>query len=131
MGVILGQKNKNVEKIIYFLKRALKKRHYIIYIKVIEIKNPSLNAQLIANDVAQKIANKENYRNVQKQVMKSANRLGIKGIKIAVAGRLNGADIARREYLSQGKIPLSTLSANIAYGFKESKTNYGQIGVKV
>lgn len=131
LGVILGQKNKNVERVIFFLKRALKKRNYTIKIKVIEIRNSSLNAQLIANDVAQKIANKDNYRALQKQVIKNATRLGVRGIKVSVSGRLNGADIARREYLSQGKIPLSTLKANIEYGFAESKTSYGQIGVKV
>lgn len=131
LGVILGQKNKNVERIIFLLKKALKNRKYIIKIKVIEIRNSALNAQLVANDVAQKIANKQNYRQIQKQAIRSAVRLGAKGIKVSVAGRLNGAEIARREYLSEGKIPLSTLNANIDYGFSESKTNYGQIGVKV
>ena len=131
LGVILGQRNKNVERVIFFLKRALKRRDYVIKIKVVEIKNPALNAQLVANETAYKIANKENYRQIQKAVVKSAIRLGAKGVKIAVSGRLNGADIARREYISQGKIPLSTLKANIDYGFAESKTSYGQIGIKV
>ncbi len=131
LGAVLGQGNKNVERIVFILKKVLKKRFCKIRIKVNEVKNPHLNAQLIANDIAYKIVNRENYRVVQKQAIKGAIRSGARGIKVAIAGRLNGADIARREYLSEGKIPLSTLSANIDYGAAQSLTGYGQVGVKV
>ena len=113
------------------LKKALKRRDYHIEVEVKEVKNSGLNAQLVANELAHRIANRENYRNLQRQAVKNAIRLGAKGIKITVAGRLNGADIARKEHIHEGKIPLSTLRADIDYGFCESLTTYGQIGVKV
>ena len=122
LGLILGQKSQNIKRIILILKKALKAR---------EVKIPGLNAQLVANDLAYGIANRESYRKLQRQGVKSAMRLGAKGIKITVSGRLNGANISRKEHISEGKIPLSTLRADIDYGFAESLTNYGQIGIKV
>ncbi len=131
LGLILGQKGKNLEAISLLIKKTLKNRNYIVKIEVVEERNPAVNAQILAYEIAYKIANRENYRTVQQESIRNAQRLGVLGIKITIGGRLRGADIARGSTLSYGKLPLSTLRAKLNYGFAVSKTTYGQIGVKV
>ena len=95
------------------------------------IKNADVNAQLVAENVAGQIERRSSFRRAMKQAIQRAMRLGAKGIKITISGRLNGADIARSESYHEGTIPLHTLRADIDYGFAEAKTAYGRIGVKV
>lgn len=133
LGIIFGQKGENIKKVTLNLKKQLWRKfrmQRVIKVEIKEIKNPGLNAQLVANDIAKRINLRESYRNLQREAIKNAIRLGAKGIKVSVAGRLNGADIARKSHLSQGKIPLSTLKADIDYGFAESPTKYGRVSVK-
>ncbi len=131
IGYFLGQKGKKLQLIQKQIQRLLKNRKYIIRIELIEQKKPALNAQLIANDIANQLVNRQNYKKVQKNSIRSALRLGAFGIKTQVSGRLNGADIARKEGYKEGKLPLSTFRCKIDYGFAEALTTYGQIGVKV
>jgi small subunit ribosomal protein S3 len=99
-------------------------------VKVIEIKNPDLNAQLVAEAVAEQLKKRASFRRVLKQRTESTMQAGAKGIKIVVAGRLGGAEIARTEQVVVGSIPLTTLQANVDYGFAPAFTTYGAIGVK-
>jgi small subunit ribosomal protein S3 len=96
-----------------------------------EIKVPDTNAQLVAENIAQQLEKRIAFRRAMKQSMQRAMRAGAKGMKCAVSGRLNGADIARTERYHEGSIPLQTLRADIDYGFAEAKTTYGRLGVKV
>ncbi len=131
IGYFIGQKGKKLQILQHKLQRLLKNRSYIIRIELIEEKKPALNAQLVANEIAQQLVNRQNYKKVQKATIRNALRLGAQGIKTQVAGRLNGADIARTEGYKEGKLPLSTLRCTVDYGFAEALTTYGQIGVKV
>ncbi len=96
-----------------------------------EIKRPDREAQLVAENIATQLENRIAYRRAIKSAMGRATKAGVQGIKAAVSGRLNGADIARSEFYSEGTIPLQTLRANIDYGFAEADTTYGKLGVKV
>ena len=96
-----------------------------------EVKNPDTNAQLVAENIAAQLENRISFRRAMKQVMGRAMRMGVKGIKTAVSGRVGGAEIARTEQYHEGTIPLQTLRADIDYGFAEAKTTYGILGVKV
>ena len=100
-------------------------------VKVVEIKNPDLNAQLVAEAVAEQLKKRASFRRVMKQRTESSMQAGAKGIKIMMGGRLGGAEIARSEQTVVGSIPLTTLQANIDYGFAAAFTTYGAIGVKV
>ena len=132
IGFLIGQKGKKLQQIQNQLKRLLKaNRRYVIQIELFEEKKPALNAQIVANDIASQLMNRQNYKKVQKNSIRTALRSGALGIKTQVAGRLNGADIARTEGYNEGKLPFSTLRSAINYGFCEALTKYGQIGVKV
>ncbi len=131
LGPILGQQGKNLKRITEWAQKALKNRQYKIKIEVIEERNAGLNAQIVAQDIAKRIVNRENYRLIQQKAIRTGKRLGVHGMKIIISGRLNGADIARRSVQAFGALPLSTLKVRMNYGFAISKTNYGQIGVKV
>ena len=96
-----------------------------------EVKNPDTNAQLVAENIAAQLEKRISFRRAMKQVMGRAMRMGVKGIKTAVAGRVGGAEIARTEQYHEGTIPLQTLRADIDYGFAEASTTYGILGVKV
>ncbi len=96
-----------------------------------EIKRPELNAQLVSEDIAKQLENRVTFRRAMKQAMTRTMKMGAKGIKAAVSGRLGGADIARTEHYHDGTIPLQTLRADIDYGFAEANTTYGKLGVKV
>lgn len=102
-----------------------------VSIDIVEIKNPSINAQLVADDIAASLEKRVSFRRAMKQAMFNSTRGGARGIKTMVSGRLGGAEIARVEHYHEGTIPLQTLRADIDYGFTEARTTYGRIGVKV
>ena len=102
-----------------------------IILNVIEVKSPDLDAQLVAENIASQLERRISFRKAMKQCMGRAMKLGAKGIKTQVAGRVGGAEIARTEHYHEGTIPLQTLRADIDYGFAEANTTYGKIGVKV
>jgi small subunit ribosomal protein S3 len=127
-GIIIGRKGDEVEKLKKSLAR-LTKRDIVVNIK--EVKRPEIDAQLIAENVAMQLERRVAYRRAVKRTMTSAMRMDIEGCKIMVAGRLNGAEMARNEWVREGRVRLHTLRAEIDYGFTEALTNYGLIGVKV
>jgi small subunit ribosomal protein S3 len=127
-GIIIGKKGAEVEN----LRRELQKKtqkEMIINIK--EIKKAEMDAQLIAENVALQLERRVSFRRAMKRAVTSALKVGAKGIRIACAGRLGGAEMARREWYREGRVPLHTLRADIDYGLAEAKTTYGVIGVKV
>ena len=126
-GIIIGRKGAEVDK----LKAPLEKEYSgQAYITVKEIKKPELDAQLVSENVATQLEKRVAFRRAMKRSVQSALRLGAQGIKIMVAGRLGGAEIARTEWYREGRVPLHTLRAEIDYGFAEAHTTMGQIGVK-
>jgi small subunit ribosomal protein S3 len=96
-----------------------------------EIRKPEIDAQLVAESIAQQLEKRIMFRRAMKRAMQNAMRLGAQGIKVMSSGRLNGAEIARREWYREGRVPLHTLRADIDYGFAEARTTYGKIGIKV
>ncbi len=127
-GMIIGQKGASIEQ----LKNELKKRvEKPISVGIVEVKKPETVAQVIADTIAQQLEQRMPFRRVMKQALRGAMRGGIDGVKIAVAGRLNGADMARAESYKDGRVPLHTLRARVEYAHSEAKTTYGMIGVKV
>ncbi len=126
-GMIIGKGGADIPK----LKEALAKiTTSNVSIDFVEVKNPDLNAQLVAENIASQLENRISYRRAMKQCIGRTMRSGAKGIKINCAGRLGGAEIARSEHYHEGTIPLQTLRADIDYGFAEAKTTYGRIGIK-
>jgi small subunit ribosomal protein S3 len=102
-----------------------------VHISIEEIRKPELDAQLVAEGIAQQLERRIMFRRAMKRAVQSAMRLGAQGIKVNISGRLNGAEIARQEWYREGRVPLHTLRADIDYGFAEARTTYGIIGVKV
>jgi len=127
-GVIIGRKGQEVEQLQDELQALVGRR---INIKIEEITDPNIQAQLVAQDIAEQLAKRGSFRRTMKRAMEQTMEAGAKGIKIQLAGRLGGAEMARREKQISGSIPLSTLRANIDYGFVEAKTAQGHIGVQV
>ena len=127
-GLLIGRKGADIELLRKNLAGMYKKE---ISIDVREVKRPEIDSQLVAENIALQLERRVSYRRAMKRSMTSALRLGAIGIKIAVSGRLNGNEIARSEWYREGRVPLSTLRADIDYGFAESLTTYGVIGVKV
>ena len=127
-GLIIGQSGVEIEKI---KKEVSKLAKEDVQISVVEIKNPDMFAQLVADNIAHNIENRVSFRVAQKKAIRNAMKAGAKGIKTLVSGRLGGADIARGEGYSEGTIPLHTLRADIDYATSEADTTYGKIGVKV
>jgi small subunit ribosomal protein S3 len=126
-GIIIGRKGAEIEK----LKGDLQKRtNRDVFIDILEVNKPELDAQLVAENIALQLEKRVGFRRAMRKSVDSALRFGCKGIKVRVAGRLNGAEIARKEWYLQGRLPLHTLRADIDYGFAESHTTYGIIGVK-
>jgi small subunit ribosomal protein S3 len=126
-GMVIGQKGKKIED----LRRRLEKivgRDLIIDVQ--EVRKPEINAQLVAENVAQQLERRVSFRRAMKKAVGSALKFGAKGIKIRVKGRLAGAEIARQEWYREGRVPLHTLRAYIDYGFAEARTTYGVIGIK-
>jgi small subunit ribosomal protein S3 len=127
-GVIIGKGGQEIEKLRADVEKRVGKP---VSISIVEIKNADANAQLVAENIAQQLEKRIGFRRAMKNAMQRAMRLGIRGIKVMVAGRLGGAEIARSETYHEGTIPLQTLRADIDYGFAEAATTYGRIGVKV
>ena len=128
-GLVVGPKGAEVDKLREELENLIKRK--IAPIKVIEIKNPDLNAQLVAEAIAEQLKKRASFRRVLKQRMEGTMQAGAKGIKINVSGRLGGAEIARSEKSVTGSVPLTTLQADVNYGYAIAFTTYGAIGVKV
>lgn len=127
-GVLIGKKGEDIEK----LRVELSKRMGVaVHINIEEIRKPELDATLVARNIAQQLERRIMFRRAMKRALTTAIRLGAKGIKIAVSGRLGGAEIARQEVCREGRVPLHTLRADIDYGTAIAKTTYGIIGVKV
>ena len=127
-GMVIGRGGTEVESVRKALEEKTGKQ---IQVNIVEIKVPELDAQLVAENIASQLERRVSFRRAMRQAQQRAMRLGAEGIKISVAGRLGGAEIARTEWNPEGKIPLHTLRADIDYGFAEAATTYGQIGVKV
>jgi small subunit ribosomal protein S3 len=128
-GLVIGPKGAEVDKLREQLEDLIKRK--VAPIKVIEIKNPDLNAQLVAEAIAEQLKKRASFRRVMKQRTEATMGAGAKGIKINMSGRLGGAEIARSESTVVGSIPLTTLQANVDYGYAIAFTTYGTIGVKV
>lgn len=127
-GMVIGKGGSEIEKLRKECEKKLKKP---VYINIVEIKSADLNSQLVAENIAVQLEKRISYRRAMKQAISRAMKLGTKGIKIQIAGRVGGAEIARTEQYHEGTIPLQTLRADIDYGFAEAATTYGQLGVKV
>ncbi|HEY1685953.1 MAG TPA: 30S ribosomal protein S3 [Tepidisphaeraceae bacterium] len=127
-GLVIGPKGAEVDKLREQLEDLIKRK--VAPIKVIEIKNPDLNAQLVAEAIAEQLKKRASFRRVMKQRTDATMGAGAKGIKINMSGRLGGAEIARSEAVVVGSIPLTTLQANVDYGYAVAYTTYGTIGVK-
>ncbi|MCH5185288.1 MAG: 30S ribosomal protein S3 [Oscillospiraceae bacterium] len=127
-GIIIGRGGSEIDKLKTELEKMTGKS---VNVNIMEIKQPDINAQLVAENIASQLERRISYRRAMKQVMGRSMRLGVKGIKTGVSGRLGGAEIARTEHYHEGTIPLQTLRADIDYGFAEANTTYGIIGVKV
>src|SRR5438477_9382319 len=128
-GLVIGPKGAEVDKLREELEDLIHRK--VAPIKVIEIKNPDLNAQLVAEAIAEQLKKRASFRRVMKMRMDSTMQAGAKGIKIQVSGRLGGAEIARQEKSGMGSVPLTTLQANVDYGYAIAFTTFGTIGVKV
>lgn len=127
-GIVIGRNGSAIEVLRGELEKLTGKS---VSISVVEVKHPEANAQLIAESIAQALENRVAYRRAMKQHIQRAVKAGAQGIKVSCAGRLAGADIARTEWVTEGKVPLHTLRADIDYGFYEADTTYGKIGIKV
>ena len=127
-GMVIGKGGEEIEKLRAELEKRLGKT---VDLKIVEVKNPDINAQLVAENIAQQLEKRISFRRAMKNAMGRAMRMGALGIKVQASGRLNGAEIARTEHYHDGTIPLQTLRADIEYGFAEAATTYGRIGIKV
>jgi small subunit ribosomal protein S3 len=126
-GIIIGRKGAEIEKLKSDLAKKTKRE---IFIDILEVHKPELDAQLVSESIALQLEKRVAFRRAMRKAVDSALRFGCKGIKVRVSGRLNGAEIARTEWYLQGQLPLHTLRADIDYGFSEAHTTYGVIGVK-
>jgi len=127
-GVVIGKKGEDIESLKVELQRML---GVPVHVNIEEVRKPEVDAQLIADSIAQQLQKRIMFRRAMKRAITNAMRLGAQGIKIASSGRLNGIEIARYEWYREGRVPLHTLRADIEYGVSEAKTTYGVIGIKV
>lgn len=127
-GMIIGKGGAEVDKLRKDLEQKYGKQYQI---NIVEIKHPELDAQLVAENIAFQLERRVSFRRAMRQAQQRALKLGAKGIKVMVSGRIAGAEIARTEWHTEGNVPLHTLRADIDYGFAEAKTTFGQLGVKV
>ena len=130
-GIVIGKKGEDIEKFRNKIASILNTDKATVKVNVKEIKKPELDAQLVAEGITQQLERRIMYRRAMKRAVTNTMRLGALGIKVNVAGRLNGAEIARSEWYREGRVPLHTLDAAIDYVFVEALTTYGIIGVKV
>jgi small subunit ribosomal protein S3 len=126
-GVIIGKKGADIDKLRKDLSDMTEGE---VHLNIVEVRKPETDAQLVAENIAQQLERRVAFRRAMKRSMQSTMRLGAKGVRINVSGRLGGAEIARMEWYREGRVPLHTLRADIDYGFAEAKTTYGIIGVK-
>ena len=127
-GIVIGKKGEDVERLRMILTRMM---GMAVHVNVEEVRKPEIDALLVAQNVAQQLERRVQFRRAMRRVIQNAMRLGAKGIKVRVAGRLGGAEIARSESYLEGRVPLHTLRADIDYATAEAKTTYGILGVKV
>ncbi len=128
-GLVIGKRGQEIESLRKDLAAWLKREN--VEISVQEVKNPELDATIVAQDIADQLVKRANYKKVMKKAAVTALRAGAKGVKVSCAGRLAGAEIARTEWLHLGSIPLQTLRSDIDYALAEARTTHGKIGVKV
>lgn len=128
-GIVIGKKGQEIEALRKDLAKLLKRPN--VDVSVQEVKNPELDATLVAKNIAVQLEKRANFKQAMKRAAAASTRSGVRGIKICCAGRLGGAEIAREEWLRAGSVPLHTLRADVDYGFAEAMTTYGVIGVKV
>jgi len=127
-GIVIGKKGEDIDKLRAELTRMM---GMPVHVNIAEIRKPELDAQLVAESIAQQLERRIMFRRAMKRAVQNTMRLGALGIKVRAGGRLNGAEIARSEWYREGRVPLHTLRADIDYGFAEASTTYGVIGVKV
>ena len=127
-GVLIGKGGEEIEKLKKELGKIVNEQ---VFVSIVDIKKPDLDAQLVADSIAKQITNRASFRMVQKRAIKNAMKAGAKGIKTSVSGRLGGADMARSEGYTEGTIPLHTIRADVDYAQSEADTTFGKIGVKV
>ena len=130
-GIVIGKKGEDIEKLRKNVADMMNLSLNDVRLNISEIKKPELDAQLVAEGIAQQLERRVMFRRAMKRAVTSTMRLGAGGIKVKVGGRLNGAEIARSEWYREGRVPLHTLRADIDYGFAEANTTYGIIGIKV
>ncbi len=127
-GIIIGKRGAEIENLKKEVENRIKRE---VFIDIKEVRRPELDAQLVAENIAMQLIRRVAFRRAMKKSVNSAIRFGAKGIKILCSGRLGGAEMARREWYREGRVPLHTLRADMDYGFAEANTTYGTIGVKV
>lgn len=127
-GVIIGKGGEDIEKLRKDIKKLVGED---VYVNIVEVKNPDLNAKLVAQNIAQQIEARAPFRSAQKRAIRNTMKAGAKGIKTSVSGRLGGAEMARSEGYTEGTVPLHTIRADVDYATAEADTTYGKIGVKV
>lgn len=130
-GIVIGKKGEDIERLRLNVAKMLRMPLSDVHIKINEVRKPELDAQLVAEGIAQQLERRVMFRRAMKRAVTNTMRVGAEGIKVKVGGRLNGAEIARSEWYREGRVPLHTLRADIDYGFAEARTTYGVIGVKV
>ena len=130
-GIVIGKKGEDIEKLRTEVAQLIKMHVNDVRINIAEVRKPELDAQLVAEGVAQQLERRVMFRRAMKRAVTNTMRVGAEGIKVKVGGRLNGAEIARSEWYHEGRVPLHTLRADIDYGLAEAHTTYGVIGVKV
>ena len=127
-GIIIGRKGTEIEKVKKDIEKIMTGD---VIINILEVRKPETDAQLVAENIALQLVRRVAFRRAMKRGVQTAMKFGVKGVRVACAGRLGGAEMARREWYREGRVPLHTLRADIDYGFAEAKTTYGIIGVKV
>jgi small subunit ribosomal protein S3 len=130
-GIVIGKKGEDIEKLRSDVARMIGMQIHDVRINISEVRKPELDAQLVAEGIAQQLERRVMFRRAMKRAVTNTMRVGAGGIKVKVGGRLNGAEIARSEWYREGRVPLHTFRADIDYGFAEAHTTYGTIGVKV
>ena len=127
-GIVIGRRGAEADRIRGDLEKLTGKQ---VQLNILEVKNPEVEAQLVAQGIAEQLSARVSFRRAMRKGMQSATRAGAKGIRVQVSGRLGGAEMSRTEFYREGRVPLHTLRAQIDYGFYEAKTTFGRIGVKV
>lgn len=127
-GIVIGRRGAEAERLRGQLEKLTGKQ---VQLNILEVKNPDMDAQLVAQGIAEQLASRVSFRRAMRKGMQSAMRAGAKGVRVQCSGRLGGAEMSRSEFYREGRVPLHTLRANIDYGFYEAKTTFGRLGVKV